>query len=154
MSSSIEKIAVIGTGVIGSGWILRFLSNNKEVWNFDPNSSQKKFLLSEIKRTTKTLKKLLDRIQKLENENSNYLPLIMTKDGKTLKKLAEEVAALEKKIPSFSGDNQNSEARMLVLSIGQLRESARAGRSFESELAALKVLVEGNKNINTTTTNI
>ncbi len=96
---------------------------------------------------TKTLKKLLERIQKLENENSNYLPLVKTKDGKTLRKLAEEIAALEKKMPSFVGDNQNSDARMLVLSIGQLRESVRAGRSFESELAALKVLVEVNKNI-------
>ena len=31
----IKKIAVIGTGVIGTGWIIRFLAHNKKVIAFD-----------------------------------------------------------------------------------------------------------------------
>ena len=57
MTSSINKIAVIGTGVIGSGWTIRFLAKNKEVYLYEPNISQQKYLLNEIKRTTKSVKK-------------------------------------------------------------------------------------------------
>jgi len=56
MPTPINKIAIIGTGVIGSGWTLRLLAKKKEVYVFDPNLKQKKFLLDEIKRTTKSLK--------------------------------------------------------------------------------------------------
>jgi len=95
----------------------------------------------------RTLEQLSSRLQKLEAENSNYRTIYQTKDGKTLNTLAEEVAALEKKVPIIVGDTQSSQARALVLSIGQMRESVRAGRSFQSELAALNVLVEKNDNI-------
>ena len=56
MLSSIDKIAIIGTGVIGSGWTLRLLAKKKEIYVFEPSIKQKKFLLDEIKRTTKSLK--------------------------------------------------------------------------------------------------
>ena len=56
MPSSIDKIAIIGTGVIGSGWTLRLLAKKKEIYVFEPSLKQKKFLLDEIKRTTKSLK--------------------------------------------------------------------------------------------------
>ena len=52
MPSSIDKIAIIGTGVIGSGWTLRLLAKKKEIYVFEPSIKQKKFLLDEIKRTT------------------------------------------------------------------------------------------------------
>jgi carnitine 3-dehydrogenase len=58
MPSSISKIAVIGTGVIGIGWIIRFLSHNKEIWCFDPDPSQKKNLLNELRRIEKNLKNI------------------------------------------------------------------------------------------------
>ena len=48
MPSPIKKIAIIGAGVIGVGWTLRLLAKNKEVYVFDPNIKQKKFLLDEI----------------------------------------------------------------------------------------------------------
>ena len=96
---------------------------------------------------TKTLKRLLSRIQKLEDENSNYRALVKTKNGKTIKKLSEEIAALERKIPIYFGNNKNSEARALVLSVGQLRESIRAGRAFDNELTALASLIIKNKRI-------
>ena len=56
MPTPINKIAIIGTGVIGSGWTLRLLAKKKEVYVFDPNLKQEKFLFDEIKRTTKSLK--------------------------------------------------------------------------------------------------
>ena len=56
MPSPINKIAIIGTGVIGSGWTLRWLAKKKEIYVFEPSIKQKKFLLDEIKRTTKSLK--------------------------------------------------------------------------------------------------
>jgi len=56
MPSPINKIAIIGTGVIGSGWTLRLLAKKKEIYVFEPSIKQKKFLLDEIKRTTKSLK--------------------------------------------------------------------------------------------------
>ena len=51
MQYSINKIAVVGTGVIGTGWILRFLFSKKDIKIFDPSDKQKKFLLDELKRT-------------------------------------------------------------------------------------------------------
>ncbi len=61
MQSSINKIAVIGTGVIGTGWIIRFLFNKKKINIYDPSDKQKKFLLAEIKRTTSLLKKFYNK---------------------------------------------------------------------------------------------
>ena len=57
MSTSIKKIAVIGTGIIGTGWTLLFLAYNKEVYVFDPNLKQKEFLKNEFNRTRVSLKK-------------------------------------------------------------------------------------------------
>ena len=37
-----KKIAIIGSGVIGSGWTVRFLANNKIVNIFDPKKNQQK----------------------------------------------------------------------------------------------------------------
>ena len=47
----IKKIAVIGTGVIGTGWIIRMLAHGKKVTAFDLNIKQKKALIKEIKRS-------------------------------------------------------------------------------------------------------
>ena len=48
MKSPIKKIAVIGSGVIGSGWTIRLLANNKIVNVYDPKTQQQNFLKSEI----------------------------------------------------------------------------------------------------------
>ena len=53
-----KNIAVIGTGVIGTGWILRFLANGIKVKAFDKNSQQLHFLKEEITRTNLIIKKL------------------------------------------------------------------------------------------------
>ena len=51
MSNSINKVTVIGTGVIGAGWIIRCLAHNKKVVAFDKDLKLKKKLVAEIKRT-------------------------------------------------------------------------------------------------------
>ena len=40
--SRIKKVAVIGTGVIGTGWIIRLLAHNIKVSAYDKNLTQKK----------------------------------------------------------------------------------------------------------------
>ena len=56
-----KKIAVIGTGVIGSGWIIRFLAHNKKVIAYDKDTKLKKKIISEIKRTWPHVKKLFNK---------------------------------------------------------------------------------------------
>ncbi len=63
-----KKIAIIGSGVIGSGWTVRFLANNKIVNIFDPKKNQQKFLKSEIKRIPSSVLKLYN-IKKLNLKN-------------------------------------------------------------------------------------
>jgi len=59
MPSNITKIAVIGTGVIGAGWIIRSLAHNKKVFAFDKDIKLKKKLIKEIKRTWPYVKNYL-----------------------------------------------------------------------------------------------
>ena len=61
MLSRINKIAVIGTGVIGTGWIIRMLAHNKKVTAFDLNIKQKTILIEEIKRSLPYVKKLFKK---------------------------------------------------------------------------------------------
>ena len=68
MRESQDTIAVIGTGVIGTGWIIRFLFNKKKVKVFDPSKKQKKFLLNEIKRTSKALERFYAKKINLEKQ--------------------------------------------------------------------------------------
>ena len=58
---NIKKVAIIGTGVIGAGWIIRCLAHNKIVYAFDKDIKLKKNLLSEIKRTWTLVKKLFNK---------------------------------------------------------------------------------------------
>ena len=68
MKSSFDNIAVIGTGVIGSGWIIRFLFNKKKVYVYEPNKKQIKFLLSEIKRVKTILAKIYKKKINIKNQ--------------------------------------------------------------------------------------
>jgi len=61
MPSRINKIAVIGTGVIGAGWIIRMLAHNKKVIAYDLNIKQKAILVKEIKRSLPFVKKLFNK---------------------------------------------------------------------------------------------
>lgn len=71
--NKIKNISVIGTGVIGTGWILRFLASNKKVIAFDKNKSQINYLKKEIKRTKSIIEKLYKK-----NINFNNLKIVDT----------------------------------------------------------------------------
>ena len=68
----INKIAVIGAGVIGSGWVVRFLAHNKSVVVYDQNPKLKKKVVLEIKRSWPFVKKLFNK-KKLNLKNFNYV---------------------------------------------------------------------------------
>jgi len=68
----INKIAVIGAGVIGSGWVVRFLAHNKKVIVYDQNPKLKKKVILEIKRSWPFVKKLFNK-KKLNLKNFNYV---------------------------------------------------------------------------------
>ena len=65
--NKIKNITVIGTGVIGTGWILRFLAFNKKVTAYDPNVKQKDYLKKELKRTKSSIEKLYNKKINIKN---------------------------------------------------------------------------------------
>ena len=73
--SKIKKVAVIGAGVIGTGWIIRCLAHNKIVYAFDKDLRLKKNLISEIKRAWPYVKKLFNK-KKLNLRNFKYFTSI------------------------------------------------------------------------------
>jgi len=73
MSSNITKVAVIGIGVIGAGWIIRALAHNKKVNAFDKDIKLEKELIKEIKRTWPYVKKLFNKKKLNLNKGSTSL---------------------------------------------------------------------------------
>ena len=73
--SQIKTIAVIGTGVIGTGWIIRCLVHNKIVHAYDKDIKLKKNLIAEIKRSWPYSKKLFNK-KKLNLKNFKYFTSI------------------------------------------------------------------------------
>ena len=71
MTSKINKVAVIGTGVIGAGWIIRMLAHNKKVTAYDLNINKKETLIGEIKRATPFVKKLFKK-KKINLKNLKF----------------------------------------------------------------------------------
>ena len=71
----IKKIAVIGTGVIGVGWIIRFLAHNKKVIAYDKNLKLKKKIIKEIKNSWPHIKKLFNK-KKINLNNFEYVTSI------------------------------------------------------------------------------
>ena len=59
--SKIKTVGIVGTGVIGTGWIIRNLAHNKIVHAYDQNKTLKNYVLKEIKRTSKSIKKLFGK---------------------------------------------------------------------------------------------
>ena len=68
----IKKIAVIGTGVIGTGWIIRFLAHNKKIKAYDKNLKLRKKIINEIKNSWPHIKKLFNK-KKLNLNNFEYV---------------------------------------------------------------------------------
>ena len=68
----INKIAVIGAGVIGSGWAVRLLAHNKKVIVYDTNPKLKKKVVLEVKRAWPFVKKLFNK-HKLNLKNFSFV---------------------------------------------------------------------------------
>jgi len=99
MSNKITKVAVIGTGVIGAGWIIRCLAHNKKVIAFDKNFKLEKKLISEIKRTWPYVKKLFNK-KKLNLKNFKYVVSIedAVKDVDFIQECVTENNAIKTKL--------------------------------------------------------
>ena len=99
MNSPIKKIAVIGTGVIGTGWTIRLLAKNKVVNVYDPNISQINFLKDEIRRVSKSVLKFY-KINKLNKKNLYFTNSIKeaVKDADLIQENATENISVKKKI--------------------------------------------------------
>ncbi len=87
----IKKIAVIGAGVIGSGWVIRFLAHNKKVIVYDQDPKLKKKVISEIKRAWPFVKKLFNK-KKLNFKNFIYVTSLSEalKDAEFIQECAPE----------------------------------------------------------------
>ena len=95
----IKKIAVIGCGVIGKGWIIRFLAHNKHVIAYDPDKNLEKEIVKEIKITWPNVKKLFNR-KKLNLKNFKFVTLIQDaiKDADFIQECAPENYKLKTKL--------------------------------------------------------
>ena len=100
----IKKIAVIGTGVIGSGWIVRFLAHNKKVIAYDKDIRLKKKIIKEIKRTWPYVRKLFNK-KKLKLKNFKYVTSIKEalKDAEFVQECAPENYKLKTKLMEIIG---------------------------------------------------
>ena len=104
MPSKINKVAVIGTGVIGAGWIIRCLAHNKIVYAYDKDIKLKKNLIAEIKRTRPYVKKLFNK-KKLNLKNFKYFTSIeeALRDADLIQECASENYALKTKLMIIIG---------------------------------------------------
>ena len=100
----IKNVAVIGTGVIGAGWIIRCLAHNKKVVAFDKDLKLKKRLIAEIKRTWPYVKKLFNK-KKLNLKNFKFVTSIekALKDAEFIQECATENYAIKTKLMSIIG---------------------------------------------------
>ena len=97
--TKIKKVAIIGTGVIGAGWIIRCLAHDKIVYAFDRDINLKKKLIIEIKRTWPHVKKLFNK-KRLNLKNFKYLTSIKEslKDADFIQECVSENYALKTKL--------------------------------------------------------
>ena len=119
--SSIKKVAVIGTGVIGTGWIIRCLAHNKIVYAFDKDPKLKNSLIKEIKRTWPFVKKLFKK-NKLNLKNFYYFTSLKKtlKDADFIQECATENYALKTKLMSTIGNYAKPNAIISSSSSGLL----------------------------------
>ena len=102
--SNIKNIAVIGTGVIGAGWIIRSLAHNKKVVAYDKDIKLNKKLVSEIKRTWPYVKKLFNK-KKLNIKNFKYVTSIKEalREADFIQECATENYAIKTKLMNVIG---------------------------------------------------
>ena len=119
--TKINKVAVIGAGVIGTGWIIRFLAHNKTVYAYDKDLKLKKNLIAEIKRTWPYVKKLFNK-KSLNLKNFKYFTSIeeALRNADFVQECASENYALKTKLLSLIGKYAKSNAIISSSSSGLL----------------------------------
>ena len=119
--SKINKVAVIGTGVIGAGWIIRCLAHNKTVYAFDKDIKLKKNLISEIKRTWPHVKKLFNK-NKLNLQNFHFFTSIeqALNNADFIQECATENYSLKTKLMNIIGKYAKKNAIISSSSSGLL----------------------------------
>ena len=119
--SQIKKIAVIGTGVIGAGWIIRCLAHNKIVHAFDKDIKLKKNLITEIKRTWPYVKKLFNK-KTINLKNFKYFTSIeeALRDADFIQECASENYLLKTNLMSIIGKYSKPDAIISSSSSGLL----------------------------------
>ncbi len=117
----IKKIAVIGCGVIGKGWIIRFLAHNKHVIAYDPDKNLEKEIVKEIKITWPNVKKLFNR-KKLFLKNFKFVTSIQDaiKDADFIQECAPENYKLKTKLMKNIGTYAKSNSIISSSSSGLL----------------------------------
>ena len=121
----IKKISVIGTGVIGTGWIIRCLVHNKKVIAFDKDTKLKKKLIAEIKRAWPFVKKLFNK-NKPDLKNLKYVSTI------------EEAVKTADFIQECATENYNLKTK-LMKNIGKFAKSNAIISSSSSGLLPTKI---------------
>jgi carnitine 3-dehydrogenase len=117
----IKNISVIGTGVIGAGWIIRCLAHNKKVVAFDKDLKLKKKLISEIKRTWPYVKKLFNK-KTLNLNNFHYVNSIeeAVKEADFIQECATENYMIKTKLMRIIGNYAKPNAVISSSSSGLL----------------------------------
>ncbi|MGP4071042.1 L-carnitine dehydrogenase [Piscibacillus sp. B03] len=90
MASESKKVAVIGTGVIGNGWITRFLANGFDVVAFDPAEGAEE-------RTRDTVERAWDSVEALglkEGASKNRLTFVST-----LEEAVQDADLIQENVP-------------------------------------------------------
>ena len=121
MSTNITKVSVIGTGVIGAGWVIRAIAHNKKVTAFDKDQKQEKKLIKEIKRTWPFVKKLFNK-KKLNLGNFKFVNSIeeALTDADFIQECATENYAIKTKLMSTIGKYSKPNAIISSSSSGLL----------------------------------
>jgi len=117
----IKKVAVIGAGVIGTGWIIRFLAHNLKVVAYDKDIKLQKNIISELKRTWPYVKKLFNK-KKLKIKNFKYVTSIeeALKDADFIQECAPENYKLKTNLMNIIGRHAKQNAIISSSSSGLL----------------------------------
>jgi carnitine 3-dehydrogenase len=117
----IKKIAVIGTGVIGTGWIIRCLAHNFKVVAYDKDPRLKKKIIEEIRRASPFVKKLFNK-KKINLKNFQYVTSleVALKDADFIQENATENYKIKTKLMSLIGKYAKNNAIISSSSSGLL----------------------------------
>ena len=111
----IKKVAVIGTGVIGVGWIIRLLAHDIKVFAYDKKLNQKNNLIDEIKRALPFVKKLFNK-KNINLDNLKFFSSLenAVKDADFIQECAPENYRLKTQL--INQISNNCKTRVLISS--------------------------------------